>query len=250
MTYRVLLLAGTAEARAISRGMAAAGVQAIASLAGSTRDPAPLGVPTRVGGFGGADALEVFLDAERLDAIVDATHPFAEVMPRRAACVAAASGRPYLRVLRRGWTAGRNDRWSHVAAAEAVAGAVPAGARIFLATGPSRLDRLAGLAGRPILCRRIEATAAPFPWPGGRWVVGRPPFTVEAESHLFVRHGIDWLVTKNSGGAAGSAKLTAARLLGLGVVMIDRPPPPSDVAVVEDAAAAVDWVRRQACASA
>lgn len=247
---RVLVLAGTAEARVICAELAQLPrVQALASLAGATRDPVALGVPTRVGGFGGADAFADFLQSEAIDVVIDATHPFAEVMPARAAAVCGQLGLGHLRVLRPPWRPGPRDRWVPVARAEAVAAVVPRNARVLLATGPARLARFAGLAGRAVLCRRMEPTGASFPWAGGAWIVGRPPFTVEAETALLVRHGIDWLVTKNSGGVAGAAKLTAARRLGLSVAMIDRPRWVEEVRRVETAAAAIAWVQGLACQS-
>ncbi|MDQ3988322.1 MAG: precorrin-6A/cobalt-precorrin-6A reductase, partial [Actinomycetota bacterium] len=54
-------------------------------------------------------------------------------------------------------------------------------------------------------------------------------------------HRIDVLVTKNSGGTMTSAKLDAARRLGLPVVMVSRPPEP-DIPRVTTAAEARRWV--------
>lgn len=61
------------------------------------------------------------------------------------------------------------------------------------------------------------------PQRGLNYITGRPPFTQEAELRLFRQLRIDWLLTKNSGGAAGLPKLAAARALGLPVAMVQRP---------------------------
>jgi precorrin-6A/cobalt-precorrin-6A reductase len=57
------------------------------------------------------------------------------------------------------------------------------------------------------------------------------------------RHRIDLLVTKNSGGPLTEGKLTAARDLGLPVVMVRRPLRPG-ASSCSCAAEAADWVRR------
>jgi precorrin-6A/cobalt-precorrin-6A reductase len=62
---------------------------------------------------------------------------------------------------------------------------------------------------------------------------------------LLTQHRIEVLVTKNAGGDATAAKLTAARALGVPVVMVARPPPP-EPPIVPDAAAALDWLAHQA----
>lgn len=242
---RLLLLAGTAEARQIAAALAddpsAPGV--LASLAGATRAPAGLGVPTRVGGFGGREAFARFLRAEGIGAVLDATHPFAARISRRSAEVCAALGVPYLQVLRPGWTPGPGDRWHEIDDESQAASLVPPGARVFLATGRGTLERFSNLAGRTVFCRQIDPPTGPFPFPGGQFLVGRPPFSVAQERALFTRLGIDWLVVKNAGGTASRTKLDAARELGLPVAMLRRPAPPPGAARVADAEAALAWVR-------
>ena len=73
----VLLLAGTTEGRRIATAMADERIDGHASIAGVTEDPAPLDLPMRVGGFGGSDGFEAFLDDRKIRAVVDAPHPFA-----------------------------------------------------------------------------------------------------------------------------------------------------------------------------
>ncbi|MGR3436641.1 MAG: cobalt-precorrin-6A reductase [Shimia sp.] len=241
----ILLLAGTREARDVARGLAARGLPAIASLAGATRSPAPLPVRTRIGGFGGAKAFASFLAAERIGAIVDATHPFAARISARSHAVATELGLPYLQVLRPGWRATEGDRWTWIDTEADAERHIPLGATVFLATGRQTLPAFAGLAeGRRLLCRQIDPPEAPFPYANGDFVVGQPPFPVEDEVALFRRLGVDWLVVKDAGGVS-ETKLIAARRLGLPVAMIARPPQPDGprVATAEEALA---WLTTRA----
>ena len=237
---RVALLAGTAEARAVARALAEEGRDALASLAGTTREPAALPVPTRRGGFGGEAAFAQWLRAERIGAVLDATHPFACAMAHRAARVAGEQGLPHRRLLRSGWEAGPGDRWTRLSQEEDAARIIPVGATVLLATGPGTLHRFANLDAR-LICRRIDPPAEPFPFRGGEWLVACPPFEVEDETALLRRLGVDWLVVKDSGGAS-RAKLDAARALRIPVAVIDRPPQP-DCARVATAEEALAWLR-------
>ncbi len=56
-------------------------------------------------------------------------------------------------------------------------------------------------------------------------------------------HGIDALVTKNSGGDMTRPKIDAAGALGVPVVMVGRPSLPEGVATVTTVAEAEQWVR-------
>jgi precorrin-6A/cobalt-precorrin-6A reductase len=240
---KVLLLAGTAEARRLAALLEGAPeFEAIASLAGVTDAPLPMPARTRTGGFGGEAQQERFIAGNGFDAVIDATHPFAKRISLRTQAICARLGRPYLQLLRPAWSPTPGDLWFAVQSGGEARTHIPAGARVFLATGQKKLAEFANLQDCHLVCRRIDPAPAGFPWPNGEYLVARPPFTIEQERRLFARLGIDWLVVKNAGGQAGRAKLDAARDLGLPVVMIERPAqPPGDK--VETPEAAMQWLR-------
>ena len=241
---RLLLLAGTREARLLAKKLAAMPrIDAIASLAGATRTPAELALPTRCGGFGGKEAFRDYLKAAGIEAVLDATHPFAERISRRTAEICRGEGLPHAMVLRPEWRPRPGDDWTELDCAENAAGIIPDGAAVFLATGPHGVERFANLQGRKVICRRIEQPERPFPFPGGVYLVDRPPFSMEDELSLFRRLEIDWLIVKNSGGDASRPKLDAARVLGIKVALLRRPPVP-DAVLLRSVDEAIDWARR------
>ena len=61
------------------------------------------------------------------------------------------------------------------------------------------------------------------------WIEGRGPFSFDNELKLLQQEQIDIIVTKNSGGLSGKAKLLAARTLGLPVIVVRQPPRPLGV---------------------
>ncbi len=236
----ILLLAGTGEAKDLATGLAARNIPAIASLAGATRSPKSLGIPMRIGGFGGAEAFAAYLRDTGISAVIDATHPFASQMTNRTAAVCAEIELPYLHVLRPPWVAQDGDKWTEIGSEEDAAAIIPTGSTVFLGTGRQTLHRFAGLEGCRVICRQIDPPTAPFPFEGGEFLIGRPPFPVDRERSLFSQLGIDWIVVKNAGGQASATKLTAARALGIPVLMIARPPVP-DALRVDNAEDALTW---------
>ena len=238
----LLLLAGTAEAKRIARGLSARGRSAVASLAGATRAPHPTGLPTRIGGFGGEAGFRRYVNEAGISAVVDATHPFAQRISLRTARLCDEMGLPYLQILRPAWTPEPGDDWVMLDHEEDAAGHIPQGATVFLATGRQTLPRFANLSrGRRLICRQIDPPDAPFPFPDGDFLIGRPPFSVEDEIDTFTRHKVDWLIVKNAGGETPRSKLIAARRLGIRVIMLNRPPQP-DAPRVETVEQALAWV--------
>ena len=122
-----------------------------------------------------------------------------------------------------------------------VPGLIPTAATVFLATGRQSLADLSGLAPQRVLARIIDQQSAAFPFEGGSYIFGTPPFTVEEEVAFFRTERIDWVVVKNAGGAASYSKLAAARHVGLPVAIQCRPALPAGVNVVETVESAQAW---------
>ncbi len=239
----LLLLAGTSEARQIAWALADRSPKIIASLAGVTRNPPDLPVPTRTGGFGGESGFRAFLDQYGVTAVIDATHPFAARITDRTARVCSELGLPCLLFRRLPWVPDEGDHWRMIAQEEDAAAHIPKGATVFLATGRQTLHRFANLAGRRVICRQIDPPTAPFPFEGGEFLIGRPPFSVARERETFTALGVDWLVVKNAGGSLARSKLDAARDLGLPVLMLTRPPVPDGITVASTLEEALTWAR-------
>ncbi|WP_296425772.1 cobalt-precorrin-6A reductase [Yoonia sp.] len=236
----LLLLAGSGDARRVAQGLV--GCEIIASLAGATRTPDPLPVPTRIGGFGGETGFRQFVAEAGITAVLDVTHPYAVRITARTAAVCRDLGLPFLQLLRPVWVPEPGDRWTEIAREEDAAALIDPDATVFLGTGRQTLEHFVNLQGRRVICRQIDPPDGPFPFAGGEFLVGRPPFSVEDEVALFDRLGVDWLIVKNAGGAASRSKLTAARILEIPVLMLARPPC-GDWPQVATVNAALDWVR-------
>lgn len=237
------MLGGTTEASEFARRLSDAGIAVVLSLAGRTARPVVPTVDVRVGGFGGIAGLERYLQEAGVTAVIDATHPFAARMAANAAAAATAAAVPRLKLLRPGWSAREGDRWTAWPTPTALAAALPAGARIFLAMGRQDLASFAGRSDCRFLLRTVDPLPAEILPAGATAILGRGPFTLEDEEDLLRRHEIDLVVSRNAGGTGAAAKLTAARRLGLPVWLVERPaPPPGPLAATVDEAFA--WARK------
>jgi precorrin-6A/cobalt-precorrin-6A reductase len=243
MAPHILILGGTTEARELAAALTARpGVRVTTSLAGRVTRPGAVAGEVRIGGFGGVAGLADWMRQEHVDALVDATHPFARVITAHAAQAAAVTGVPSVVLRRPGWHPGPRDRWHPVDSLDEAAGLLPSlGRRVFLTTGRMELAAFAHLTELHFVIRSVELPEPPMP-PHTEVLLARGPFTVADESTLLYDHCIDVLVTKDSGGAATSAKLTAARELALPVVVVRRPPLPDGVTSVPDVAGVQRWL--------
>jgi precorrin-6A/cobalt-precorrin-6A reductase len=222
---RVLVLGGTFEASQLADLLARqSGISSTLSFAGRTKALRPPQIPYRIGGFGGVDGLQAYLEAERIDVLVDATHPFAEQMSRHAVIAAAGANIPLIVLSRPAWIAQPGDHWidaADMAVAAAALGREPK--RVFLTIGRLQIGAFAEAPQHFYLIRTIEPLPLPPNLPRHRVILGRGPFAVEAENELLREESIDVVVSKNSGGEAAFAKVRAARRLGLPIVMVTRP---------------------------
>jgi precorrin-6A/cobalt-precorrin-6A reductase len=237
---RVLLLGGTSEARALAAQLHP-DVDVISSLAGRVPDPAlPVG-QVRIGGFGGAQGLRRWLMDARMDAVVDATHPYAATITGNAAAVCAELRVPHLVLARPAWPTG--DALvvgSDTEAAKTVA--AQGYSRVFLTTGRSGIAAFADVDAW-FLIRAVTAPDEHVLPRRHQVVLSRGPYRYDDELALLREHSIDALVTKNSGGPMTRPKLDAAAALKVAVVMMDRPPLPPGVTTVTTVDDAAAWVR-------
>ncbi|MFF9282462.1 cobalt-precorrin-6A reductase [Streptomyces griseosporeus] len=241
----ILILGGTTEARRLAAELAVrAGVRVTTSLAGRVARPGAVDGDVRIGGFGGAEGLAAWLREHRVDALVDATHPFAASITAHAARAAAATGTPAVVLRRPGWRPVPGDRWHEAASLAEAAVLLPGlGHRVLLTTGRLGLAAFAHLTGLHFVVRSVEPPEPPMP-PDTEVLLARGPFTDADETALLRERRIDVVVTKDSGGEATAAKLTAARTLALPVVVVRRPPLPDGVTTVPDVAGALEWLAR------
>jgi precorrin-6A/cobalt-precorrin-6A reductase len=238
---RVLVLGGTGEARALASRLVDAGVDVVSSLAGRVQRPALPAGAVRIGGFGGPDGLARYLRAERITAVVDATHPFAATITANAAAAARTTGVPLLVLRRPGWHL--DPSWQQAADIAAAATAVREwpGESVFLTTGRRDLHVFAGDDRHRFLVRTVDPPDGPTP-PHMTLLLDRGPYTVDGERALMREHGVGLLVTKDSGGTMTAAKLQAAAELSVPVLVVRRPPVPPGSDVVSTVDAAVEWL--------
>jgi precorrin-6A/cobalt-precorrin-6A reductase len=226
---RVLILGGTADANRLVAAVAKdPRIDAILSYAGRTQNPTQPPIAWRVGGFGGVDGLVGYLRTEAIARVVDATHPFAAQMSAHAVAACLIANVPLLALERAPWQRAPGDHWIEVddlpAAAEALGAA---SRRVFLGIGRQSLNQFAAHPQHLYLVRLVDPPRGALPLPGAEVIVARGPFDRTGDHALLKHHRIEIVVARNAGGDFASAKIEAARDLGLPVVMVRRPSIPA-----------------------
>ncbi len=236
---RVLLLGGSAEARELADRLHP-DVEVISSLAGRVPDPALPAGEVRIGGFGGDEQMRQWLVDNDVDAVVDATHPFAAAITDRAARLCRDLGLPHLILRRPPWD---SSNAITVASAAEAAEVVEREhySRVFLTSGRSTIGAFTHSNAWYLI--RVVVAPRPEVLPMRHTLLlSRGPYRYEDELALMREHRIHALVTKNSGGEHTRAKLDAAAALYIPVVMIERPPLPPNITSVSTVDEAVTWL--------
>ena len=252
---RLLVFAGTSEARELcSRLDEPQRARTMASLAGETATPASFPCRLRTGHFGGREGLKRYLAEEHIEAVIDATHPFS-TYSRTISAACDDGGVPCLRLVRPPWQPGQGDHWHPFGSVEEAARALPEGSRVLATTGRKSRSAFAGCRAASIHLRVVDpptrdewdpAELDKAEWGEGRSYLALPRSpTVESERDVLSSLSITHLITKNSGGVFGRAKLDAARELAVEVFMVDRPAGSRTGDHVETVAEALEWLSSQ-----
>jgi precorrin-6A/cobalt-precorrin-6A reductase len=241
---RVLILGGTTEARLLAERLARRpGLDVTLSLAGRTAQPAPQPVPVRLGGFGGSQGLAAYLLNERIDALIDATHPYAARISTNAASAAMVANVPLVSLVRPAWMPSAGDDWVEVADVSAAVSTLGAASRrVFVALGRKEIAAFAAAPQHRYLFRSVDPFNPPLAVPHATYITARGPFSEAEERKLLLAHDIEIVIGKNSGGRATYGKIAAARALGLQVILLARPAMPDvpAVATIDEAIASLD----------
>lgn len=234
-------MGGTADASLLAAEIARAGLDAVYSYGGRTRAPADQPLPTRIGGFGGVSGLADTIRREGITHVIDATHAFAAEMSRNAVAACAETGTPLIALERAPWAKTPGDRWIDVVDVNAAVAALPeAPANVFLAIGRQHIAPFATRPQHAYTLRFVDPPEAPLPF-AADVIISRGPFTIDRELDIMRTRGIAWIVARNSGGDGARAKIDAARMLGLPVIMISRPKLP-ERRRVESVAEVMQWL--------
>lgn len=241
---KILIFGGTQEASKLAKKTAnLRNVEVKISLAGRINQTT-ISNNYHIGGFGGVEGLVQYLVEEKIDLIIDGTHPFAAQISHNVAKAAEQLNLPLLMLVRPEWEFIQGDEWIEVENIQAAVDILPGLAnRVFLTIGRQEVSVFSGVENIWFLMRMIEKPSQDVVLPKGLLLLERGPFDKDLETQLLLKHHIDTIVSKNSGGSATYGKIIAARELGIKVVMVKRPTLPEGEKV-GDVESALEWIQK------
>lgn len=229
----ILLLGGTADTEPVARALLGLGRSVLVSTV--TDYPLTLsshpGIQRRFGALHSVSLGELIRE-HGIVAIVDATHPYAEIIGPLSRRVAGEQGIPYFRFLRpKTEVTGEAVFYAkdHLEAARMVCAFERS---VLLTVGTKNIDVYVEAAQRtktPLYARVLDRqdsidTCLSSGLPSEAIISGKGPFTTLHNIELIQRFNIGVLVTKDGGVAGGmKEKLEAARKTDCRLVIVDRP---------------------------
>lgn len=250
MHKRLLILGGTSEARNLATQTIAYfkdNLSVLTSLAGVTNNPNNILGLVRRGGFGGAEGLEKFLIDQKIDLLVDATHPFATRISKNAVKACNSYKIQRLILKRPAWVPIHGDNWYKANDLRQAASILPLYGKVcFLTVGKQSISAFSQVSSVNFIVRLMETPNCPLSLNKHEIIIARPPYQLDQDILLLENKKIDILVAKNSGGNDTYSKIVAARRLGLPVVMVSRPTSPPGK-IVESVSDALSWLESKIC---
>ena len=142
-------------------------------------------------------------------------------MSRHAAALSADL--PVIGYVRPAWQPTKNDRWAEFENWAAMAAALPAQARPFLAGGSRAVTAFVSRPDFWLLARGMKFDDDLKKYSHLKLINDFPKQQIEDEKALFTEYDISHICAKNAGGSWSFAKIEAARQLGLPVWFLARP---------------------------
>lgn len=230
----ILVLAGTSDARALALEIKKAGYSILATVVteNAADELKQAGINVRAGRLTNEEMVNL-IETKGIQAIVDASHPFADEASKNAISAAKTAKVPYIRYERES----QSFQYEKMIAAETYEEAAEIAAAkkgvVMLTTGSKTLqvftEKLVGNQDIRLIARMLPRTdnmekCEQLGFPQKNIVAIQGPFTKEFDQALYKQYGVTLMITKESG-KAGSVdeKVEAAKELGIEIIMIGRP---------------------------
>lgn len=236
---RILIFAGTTEGRRLAEYLKRAGAEVLVSVAteyGETAFEEDDGIKVHAGRMDLAEMKE-FLKNEKLSLVVDATHPYAQVVSANIRQACQECGAEYYRLLRAAGS-GKEELSDCIlvdSTEEAVAYLKETKGNVLVATGSKELSKFTAIPdyekrifARVLSTPEVAAECAKLGFCGKNLICMQGPFSEELNVAMLRQCEASYLVTKESGKAGGAPeKIRAARRAGAKVILIGRPKEPA-----------------------
>lgn len=231
----ILVLAGTSDARELALLIKETGYDLLATVVtdNAAKSIEEAGLPAQVGRLTSAD-IEALIREKGFQAVVDASHPYAEEASKNAMAGAEAAGVPYIRYERESAQSPGHEKIifaeDYVQAAEIAA---EKRGVIMLTTGSKTLkifsDKLLGLPDTTLVARMLPRTdnmqkCEELGIEQKNIVAMQGPFSKELNKALYDHYKVTLMITKESGKVgAFDEKVEAALEMGIETIVIARP---------------------------
>lgn len=239
--YDVILFGGTTEGRMLAEYLSETGVNALVCVATSYGDSlltCKSNITVRSGRLDEPQMLELFR-AERPKLVLDATHPYADIVTKniRAACEKA--GCQYVRIKRE--SIQPEGCACFTSMDELIVWLNQTQGIIFSAMGAKEAAALCKVDGyrERVFLRLLPNTqgieeCAAFGYPLKHLICMQGPFSEEFNRAQFYEVGADILITKESGAQGGfMEKIAAAKSCGMSIGVLMRPEQTEGLSPVE-----------------
>ncbi len=234
---KVTIFAGTSEGRRLAELCDGQGISVTVCVATEYGEKVLPELQNGTVHTGRMDQAEMkgFLEKEAPEVVVDATHPYAEIVSQNLESVCREIRLEYCRLERESLVKTISEAGSLVKVADSVAEAAGLAekmpGKIFLATGSKELSvfcekisELSRLYVRILPVQEALEKCTSLGLEARQLICMQGPFSEEMNYALFRQTGASVLITKESGAAGGfPEKLRAAAKLGMSVIVIRRP---------------------------